>query len=157
VITGDNNTIQGNFIGTDPTGTIDEGNSVGISITSGADGNLIGGTTPGARNIISGNHVNGITLSGASNTIQGNYIGTDVTGMLNLGNGILGIHVSNTMTTVNNLIGGTSVGAGNIIAFNDGLGIGIGENPDAFSSGNAILGNFIHSNHTDDPVAPGWE
>ncbi len=48
------NTVQGNFIGTDVTGTVALGNAgLGVGIRTG--NGLIGGTAPGARNIISGN------------------------------------------------------------------------------------------------------
>src|SRR6266404_604308 len=52
--TGGGNTIQGNFIGTDPTGTISRGNNAGVDIVN-SPSNTIGGTTPTARNLISGN------------------------------------------------------------------------------------------------------
>ena len=51
---GDGNTIEGNYIGTDVTGTLDQGNAWGISIKS--DGNIIGGATSEKRNIISGSY-----------------------------------------------------------------------------------------------------
>jgi len=57
------NTIQGNFLGTDPTGTADLGNSGnGVSAGVGSSSNSIGGTTPGARNLISGNNANGVSM-----------------------------------------------------------------------------------------------
>jgi CSLREA domain-containing protein len=41
-----NNTIQGNYIGTDLTGTVDLGNGVnGLAVSQGSGDNLIGGTT----------------------------------------------------------------------------------------------------------------
>jgi uncharacterized repeat protein (TIGR01451 family)/CSLREA domain-containing protein len=144
-IIGDNNIIQGNFVGTDVTGTLDRGNGTGIFIFE-ANGNLIGGTTVGARNLISGNII-GVGLDGTSNTVQGNYIGTDVTGTLDLG-GIIGISVSQENAN-NNLIGGINAGAGNLIAFNQ-VGIGmeqtVGDPFGDFSTGVGILGNSIHSN-----------
>jgi hypothetical protein len=75
------NTIEGNNIGTDATGIADLGNSgAGISIVE-APSNRVGGTDPGARNVISGNDY-GISIVGGAtgNLVQGNYIGTDVTG-----------------------------------------------------------------------------
>ena len=83
------NRIEGNFIGTDPTGTIDRGNTDdGVNIFDGASENVVGGTTPAARNVISGNDCNAVFVSGANdNRIQGNYVGTDKTGTKALANG----------------------------------------------------------------------
>jgi len=80
------NLLAGNFIGIDPTGTIARGNtSHAIEITS--TSNTIGGTTPAARNVISGSDLQqaraGIHLTGSgatANTIHGNYIGTNAAG-----------------------------------------------------------------------------
>ncbi len=82
-----------------------------------ASSNVIGGTAPGARNILSGNNWSGIGLSGggADNVIQGNYIGVDASGSAGLPNLIHGIDVAGASDT---LIGGTAAGAENIIAFN---------------------------------------
>ncbi len=98
-----NNTLQGNLIGTDSTGTLDRGNTgAGVRIESGADSNTIG--TAGAGNVISGNTGVGIVVDGADNiTIAGNYIGTDVTGMLDRGNDLAGILLTNGAS--NNTIG----------------------------------------------------
>ena len=132
--------IQGNIIGLDPDGSTGSGNGdVGIALLSGAHNTTIGGTDPNARNIISMNF-EGIEINSNNNTIQGNYIGTDITGTLNRGNrSDDGIEIQSNAT--GNLIGGTEAGAGNLIAFNalDGINIVSG-------SGNAVLGNDIHSN-----------
>jgi len=138
------NQVQGNFIGTDVTGTVALGNpSGGLRIFS--DSNTIGGTTAGARNIISGNNVVGIGIYEATGTkVQGNFIGTDVTGTADLGNG-LGVFISNSGS--NNTIGGTADGEGNTIAFN-GEGVWVdGVTWLGFSAfGNAILSNSIFAN-----------
>jgi len=49
------NQVKGNFIGTDVTGTLALGNDALAVVINDADNNLIGGTTPGDRNLISGN------------------------------------------------------------------------------------------------------
>ena len=57
------NTIIGNYIGTDITGTLDLGNAFqGVRITGGSQLNIIGGATVGERNIISGNDGNGVEI-----------------------------------------------------------------------------------------------
>lgn len=141
-VSGSGTTIQGNLIGTDVTGTVRiPGNGSGIQSFS-ATNTLVGGLTPGARNIISGNDGNGVFLSGAGNKVQGNYIGTDITGTLPLGNSSSGVVVGN-----GTLVGGTTPEARNIIAANGGLGnVTLGE----FNSGVAatVQGNYIGTDVT---------
>lgn len=134
------NTIQGNFIGTDASGTIALApQSAGVALSG--NNNTLGGTTPAARNIISGNVV-GIGILGMGNVVQGNYIGTDITGVQDVGNTAWGIEMVG--SPANNSVGGTAVGAGNTIAYNGSNGIAL-YGPTA-GTGNAILGNSIFSN-----------
>src|SRR5207244_11591238 len=144
------NLIQGNYIGTDITGTVALGNvTVGMQIFAFQEPtgvNTIGGTTAGARNIISANGDNGILLQSSNILIQGNYIGTDVNGKADLGNGTSGLFVQNS----NDTIGGTVAGAGNVIAFNGQKNAGITNSSGVYlissGTGDAILGNSIFSN-----------
>ncbi len=132
----DSNTVSGNYIGVDSTGAAALGNGIdGVRISASASSNTIGGTTAGERNIISGNADDGIQVSGTGNIIRGNYIGTDVTGTVDLGNGDEGIEVS---SATNTIIGGSVVGARNVIAGNTSAGI-----RDDNSSGTTIQGNYI--------------
>jgi CSLREA domain-containing protein len=80
------NVIEGNFIGTDVTGTTALSNHFGIHIYNWSPNNIIGGASPGACNLISGNSSDGVTGYGHSNIVQGNLIGTDATGTVVLGN-----------------------------------------------------------------------
>jgi titin len=116
--------VQGNYIGTDVTGTQALGNVYGVSTEGTAlRTTLIGGTEAGAGNLISGNRLYGIiTYLGLHIVIQGNTIGTDVTGTHALGNGRHGVYLQ---TTGRSLIGGTAAGAGNLISGNGGDGIRI--------------------------------
>ena len=119
-----------------------------MTISSGASDNTIGGTTSGARDVISGNSEEGVRIqatTSSGNVVEGDYIGTDMTGDAALGNvnGILLFASANT-------IGGTVAGAGNIIAGNDGTGyifngsqILIAGNPGLASDNNLIAGNYI--------------
>ncbi|HET8786993.1 MAG TPA: FG-GAP-like repeat-containing protein, partial [Candidatus Limnocylindrales bacterium] len=81
VLNGGGNTVEGTVIGSDPTGTFTRPNTLnGIAVSSA--NNRIGGTTPGAGNVIGGNALSGILVSGtgaSGNTIQGNFIGSTVT------------------------------------------------------------------------------
>ena len=132
--------IQGNFIGTDVTGTKSLGNSyVGIAIR--AAGATIGGTAPGAGNLISGNgSYGGIAVVGSTDVqVQGNFIGTDVTGTVALSGQSGGIIVQ---FSDNVLIGGTAPGARNLISGNLFAGI------DLRDSNNIVQGNFIGTDVT---------
>jgi len=116
----DNNVIQGNHIGVDTTGNVVRTNGDGIRLTNSSN-NLIGGTTAAARNVISGNTSDGIEIRGASNIVQGNFIGTNAAGTAGVHNGD-GVNIPS-LPFNNNLIGGTSPGAGNLISGNrfDGI------------------------------------
>lgn len=138
-----NNVVLGNFIGTDAGGTLDLGNSgYGINLGFDTPNNTIGGSSPGAGNLISGNNFGGLNVPSRGNVIQGNFIGSDVSGTLGIANNGDGVFVSiSGPGTGGNLIGGTDTGAGNLIAFNNQFGVRIG-----FGTNNAIRGNTIWSN-----------
>lgn len=135
-----NNLVEGNFIGTDRTGSAALPNQTGIYTLAGASNLTIGGAAAGARNVISGNSLDGIFLGSAGGgLIQNNLIGTKADGTTALGNVTYGVRIQGTS---NNQIGGTGANEGNVIAFN-GIGITI------FSgTGNRIFSNSIHSNGT---------
>lgn len=121
------NTVQGNWIGTDATGNaplpngLPGSSSSGISIaatTAAAERNVIGGLTPGAGNVIAANNDEGISIVAAAaqnNVIQGNSIGLGTDGKTLLGNVGVGVAV---LGANNNLIGGVAPGAGNTIVAN---------------------------------------
>ncbi len=134
-----NNTIVGNFIGTDASGMMALGNDSGIGIAGGASYNRVGGNTPEERNIISGNRDRGIglILGGVTrNVFVGNYIGTDVTGEKALGNGHHGVVIED--GPFNNVIGGTNPNEKNIISGNGTYGVVL-----SGAAYNTVIGNFI--------------
>ncbi len=138
------NLITGNFIGTDPTGVFAQPNGVSGIYISGVSNNVIGGISPSARNLISGNTypINtgaGIEIfknTATNNKIQGNYIGTGATGIGALANHQIGIYMQ--AGTHGNIVGGTTAGAGNVISGNSQDGVEIVD-----SSSNVIEGNLI--------------
>jgi titin len=138
-ITGSNSRVEGNLIGTDVTGTLAVGNFYGVLIEGGtARNNTIGGTASGAGNLISGNHQNGVELTQChDNVVEGNFIGTDITGSGALGNVLTGVSIE--VSALNNQIGGTEEGAGNVISGNGGSGVYIAP----FARGNLVQGNLI--------------
>ena len=161
-VTGD--VVEGNYIGTDANSDSGIGNvGDGVLIDHGSDGNTIGGTTPAARNIISGNTDSGVTLAqgtGAnnnavnSNVVEGNYIGTDVSGNNPLPNGTVGVAIED----VNgNTIGGTAAGAGNVISGNSASGSlneAGGVSISGGSTSNVIQGNDIGTNASGNSPLP---
>jgi hypothetical protein len=134
-----NNIVSGNYIGTNISGTAAIGNTgSGVMISDDAQDNVIGGDTPGERNLLSGNVRNGVSIrvSGTEhNQVIGNYIGTDASGTAAVGNGSLGVWIG--AGAQHNIIGGATDDERNIISGNDN-GVGI-----ASSSNNTIIGNYI--------------
>ena len=138
-ITSANNSVKSSYIGTNAAGTAASANRAGIVLdTAAATNNTIGGLTATDRNLISGNTTSGISIEGSasSNSVIGNYIGTDVTGAADLGNGFNGVNIEGAN---NNIIGGTSTSARNIISGNDSPNVNIWSS----ASGNSIQGNYI--------------
>ena len=99
----------------------------------------MGGTTAGARNVISGNVSYGIEIFNATattNLVQGNYIGPDVTGTSALANKLCGVHILSS----GNTIGGSAGGAGNLISGNGQDGVFL---DGSGAANNVVQGNFI--------------
>ncbi len=135
------NVFEGNFLGTDPTGTTNLGSLNSLHV-SGITETTIGGTASEARNLISGNTGPALALNNAAfdNHVEGNTFGLDATGTIGLGN--LGNDILVMNGSTGNTIGGTAAGAANTIAANqaaDYPSFGVAFN----SSGNLIQGNRI--------------
>jgi parallel beta-helix repeat protein len=150
--TGFDNTIQGNLIGTDVSGTIALGNSTnGISLAGASRNSLL-------DNVIAGNGSSGVELflsvpSGNpvhDNIFQGNKIGTNASGTAALPNQGDGVHVTG---GINNTLGGPTPGAGNLISGNHGAGVVV-ETGGFFSAGNIVQGNQIGTNASGTAALP---
>jgi hypothetical protein len=159
VVLSNGNSILGNFIGVDPTGTTRMPNGTfpnsgdGIRLV-GASNNQIGSASPADRNIASGNALNGIRLVGTllapvtANKIQGNFVGVGADGKSSVGNrtepapapgsaegnNLGGIEISGGEL---NAVGGDAAGERNVVGFN-GLGIQL----DDGAQQNIIQGNY---------------
>lgn len=148
-----NASVQGNFIGTNLTGTAAIGNGGnGISGYTNSSNHLIGGTTAAARNIISANNVDGIHYDGITTAcndllIKNNYIGTNASGAgaaATFGNGQGGIVVTNRCLRL--IIGGTTAAERNIISGNGRLWGGAGNGTGVFiydCEAVQIIGNYV--------------
>ena len=152
----DHNTVLGNLVGTDASGTKAVGNAYSGVLVEGSD-NTVGGTSPDARNVLSATRIAGVNyliasgvaiwdgnyLTTANNVVEGNYLGTDITGTVALGNAWSGAAVeASTPGSIDNVIGGSTPGAGNLISGNDGpsaqAGVFIGQSQDVTVEGNRI-------------------
>jgi titin len=135
------NLIEGNYIGTDITGTNAVPNTLaGVYLPYGTPGNVIGGTVAGARNVISGNNSYGVYLAGpatSGNVVEGNYIGTSPDGAHAVGSTFAGVIIF--AGANNNTIGGAVTGAGNVISGFFGYGL--------YLSGVGTTGNWIEGNN----------
>ncbi len=138
---GSNNTvIQGNLIGSDPTGAAALGNGSGISVVS-STGVTIGGAVPGLGNLISSSTGDGIHVTSSGDVvIAGNLVGTDVTGTLPRPNNF-GFDVNNLTGPIT--IGGSDAAARNIVSGNN-LGIFLNNGV----HGGTIQGNYIGTDIT---------
>lgn len=132
------NLVYGNFIGVGASGSLALGNGYAGVTLAASTNNCVGGGEAGMGNCVAGNKKDGIfiVLNSTGNTVAGNLIGTDNTGTSRLGNGFNGITVSGSSE---NLIGGSGIGAGNIISGNTNHGVYL----TADAPANVIEGNLI--------------
>ena len=145
-----NNVIEGNFIGVTASGadTAASGDGINVTSTSGAlkgpSTNVIGGSDPSSRNLISGNSSFGVFIGSSRDSIvQGNYIGTDVSGVAPMPNGV-GVSIDDSGHGQQSVSQGHLV-AENLIAFNAMQGVDV-EQSDGLVSGITVTENSIHSN-----------
>ena len=135
------NTVVGNYIGTDASGSAAAPNG-GQGVLVQTSGNVIGGVGALARNDISGNTNNGIqlyTTAASGNAIRGNYIGVNAAGTAAVANGKCGVSVA----SAGNTIGGSNSGSRNVISGNAADGILIAGTG---ATGNKVQANFIGTN-----------
>ncbi len=140
---GNGYSLTGCFIGTNADATAAAPNAGAGVACEFSQGNIIGGTSPADRNIISGNSGIGLYITAASTLVQGNFIGTNRHGtsaLSNTNDGIqLGINAQQTT------IGGTSAGARNLISGNKVHGISVSSTG---AVGLQIQGNLIGADIT---------
>ncbi len=154
--TGDS--VYGNLLGTDPTGTQAAPNLVGVAIEFGANNNLVGNGASDAsdRNLISGNTYSGVLIDGFGsdgNVVEGNLVGTTVTGDTALPNGQGPYFNQYYQSTFPGTGGGVAIDyyasgnlvIDNVISGNNNLGV---ELFGSGTSGNVVQGNVIGADLT---------
>jgi len=134
-----NDTIAGNFIGTNVDGTSADASfanfGTGIFVLNSSNV-VIGGPTAASRNIISNAVGSGIQIGADTSTgdvVQNNFIGTDVTGTVALPNQGDGIDAWGSNIQI----------LSNVISSSVGVGIDIAGNTAFFGNNNLVQGNFI--------------
>ncbi len=130
--------VQGNYIGTDATGSADIGNQQNGIFDDGAPDNVIGDSTFAARNVIAGNQYPAVYLSGfgaTGNRVQGNFLCVDRTGGVALGDGNCLVISSGS----NNLVGGATPAARNVMSGTPNTAVALINT----ASNNRIIGNYI--------------
>jgi len=135
---GSNLAIRRNYIGTDASGLLPLGNGSYAIRADGAPGTQIG--TPGNGNVMS-NNGRGVVLGydASAYLVRGNIIGLNKDGTQPMGNGESGLEIY----TADNVIGGTALGAFNMIADSAYYGIFI---YGAGATNNRIENNYIGTN-----------
>ncbi|HZT97256.1 MAG TPA: right-handed parallel beta-helix repeat-containing protein [Chloroflexota bacterium] len=143
-------TVEGNYIGSDGTGTKPLPNATGISIIADTGQDQIGAT--GSPNVISGNGGWGLSIqpltssatpvAATGGTVQANLIGVTANGKGDLSNGGGGIQINDGTTWV---IGGAGTGQGNVVS---GNGTPVKARPGieimgALSTNDSLFGNRI--------------
>lgn len=138
LITGDDNVVAGNRIGTDADGESARGNRTGVHVDGGRR-NTIGGPDAADRNVISGNLVAEVELEvGNGNIVQGNRIGTDAAGTAGLG-AIYGVLVESDHNRVED----------NLVA-DETAGVSVR------GAGNVVRGNLVGTDATGRSALPNW-
>jgi len=161
----ESNTVIGNLVGTDISGTIALGNNLGIVITENARISTIGGPAAANRNIVSANGNNLVDdAASAGNLIEGNYFGTDISGAAPLGigasdvafAGAFGVQFTGNVVGGNHTRGVRVISGSNIYIEDNMIGVGPGMVPiglsgpgiliegssvDPLISGNVIMNN----------------
>ena len=133
------NKLEGNRIGGLFAGDGRGGNGAFGVYVNGAPGNTVGGTAPGAGNVISGNQGAGVRVNGAGatdNVVLGNHIGTDVTGSTAVANKSDGVSIGGNSSRTR--VGGTSPAERNIISGNAAVGVVM-----VNTTHNIVQGNLI--------------
>jgi len=160
------NRFQGNYLGTDPTGTKARSSSPSMSgITLGGIGTTVGGAVTAARNVIvgagNGSYGYGVTVVGKATAtrypvIQGNYIGVNAAGTAPLGRWQRGVVISPESESIT--VGGAVARAGNVISGSWSgvhvMGKSEKTNVQGTSRLNVIQGNYIGTDKSGKKAIP---
>jgi CSLREA domain-containing protein len=133
------NTIAGDRIGTNATGTGDLGNAINGVIFTAGTGNVVGNGIYGDT-LVSGNGGDGVKMTTLSTgtVVQNCYIGTNAAGTAALGNDFQGVEITGNFTS------GHVVGPSNVISGNVSSGVLIISG----ATGSSVVSNFVGTDAT---------
>src|ERR1043165_6776506 len=133
------NDVFGNYIGTNLNGSAALANGAEVVIFGLSNTNRVGGTNAGEGNLISGNLDSGVIIVHTThdNLVRGNLIGTNLAGSVALPNQNDGVQIFDTAS--NNIVGGSTAAARNVISGNSRDGVRVGST----GTGNVVSRNLI--------------
>ena len=151
-----NNTIVGNYLGTNAAATFTSilsptSSGMGIHLESGSHNNVFGTPALADRNVFDGAPLEGIRIdheNSDANVIQNNIFGLKPNGLAKLPNRRTGIDLQ--FGASRNLIGGLGSHEGNVISGHPFIGVDLSHTTS--TSNNEVVGNFIGTNLTGDAV-----
>jgi CSLREA domain-containing protein len=145
LVTGNTNTIEGNYVGVAANGTTQQNAVAGITVQSSAQGNVIGGDKSIGNVILGAQGIEVSSDAGTGNIIAGNNIGLDAAGTVHT-SALPGIHVGGTGTVIGDNVSPPAIAnpdKGNVIVGSSDAGIFM-----QGASGAKIAGNFVGTNRS---------
>jgi len=152
------NLLDGNFIGTDASGTSALSNEKNGVYIEESTSNTITSTDAKRISIISGNGWNGIEIRGVGaqvNTVEHSYIGVNNDGIMAIPNNGEGVLL--TQGASGNVVGGIEEQNRNVISGNKKNGIRLSEDYELITFNNFIASNYIGTDRTGKNAIPNEE
>ena len=148
LVTGNTNTIKGNYVGVAANGTTQQNTVTGITVQSSAHDNVIGGDKTIGNIILGAQGIEVSSNAGTGNIIAGNNIGLDAAGAVHA-SALPGIHVSGTGTVIGDNVSppaNANPDKGNVIVGSSDAGIFL-----QGANGAKVTGNFVGTNRSGAP------
>ncbi len=148
LVTGNTNTIKGNYVGVAANGTTQQNAVTGITVQSSAHDNVIGGDKTIGNVILGAQGIEVSSNAGTGNIIAGNNIGLDAAGAVHA-SALPGIHVGGTGTVIGDNVSppaNANPDKGNVIVGSSDAGIFL-----QGANGAKVTGNFVGTNRSGAP------
>ncbi|MEN3312811.1 MAG: hypothetical protein V7645_2140, partial [Actinomycetota bacterium] len=145
LVTGNTNTVKGNYIGVAANGTTEHNDVTGVTVQSGAHDNVIGGDKTVGNIILGGQGIEITADAGTGNVFAGNNIGLDAAGAVHA-SARPGIHTIGAGTIIGDNVSppvNANRDRGNVIVGSSDAGIFI-----QGANSAKITGNFVGTNRS---------